>query len=326
MNDNGMPSGGLEEYWETPQTLNTTWGYSKFDQQWKSPGNVIQRLVEIVSKGGNYLLNIGPMADGTIPAPSVKTLEKAGAWIQRNGQSIYGTSACPLPEFPWGRCTVKGSKIYFHVFHWPGDAVLHVSGFEGETATAYILTDPARKLPVARANGAIAISLPATAPDADDAVVVLELAGPLRVAPPIITQGSDEPFELDYRDAVTSGKAVKRFNREGQFHIAKWTGPNDSIAWHLLVSQSGRYKVSIRYAAQRAWADRKYVVSVAGRPLGGAVMETGEAYQYKSFDLGEVRIDKPGEYTVSIRSAAESNENLMYFQSLRLEPVDQDLR
>ncbi len=70
MNDNGMPSGGLEEDWETPQTLNTTWGYSKFDQDWKTPGVVIRRLVEIVSKGGNYLLNIGPMPDGSVPAPS----------------------------------------------------------------------------------------------------------------------------------------------------------------------------------------------------------------------------------------------------------------
>jgi alpha-L-fucosidase len=120
LNDNGMPTGGLEEYWETPQTLNTTWGYSQFDQQWKSPGNVVQRLVEIVSKGGNYLLNIGPTADGTVPAPSVETLNKVGAWMRQNGESIYGASACPQPEAPWGRCTVKGQKVYFHVFSWPG--------------------------------------------------------------------------------------------------------------------------------------------------------------------------------------------------------------
>ena len=92
MNDNGMPSGGLQEYWETPQTLNTTWGYSKFDQQWKTPGEVIRRIVEIVSKGGNYLLNIGPMADGTIPEPSVATLHAVGHWMQNNGDSIYGTT------------------------------------------------------------------------------------------------------------------------------------------------------------------------------------------------------------------------------------------
>jgi alpha-L-fucosidase len=102
MNDNGMPTGGLQEYWETPQTLNTTWGYSRFDQQWKTPDDVIHRLVEIVSKGGNYLLNIGPMADGTIPEPSVATLREVGVWMRTNAESIYGTSASPLPEQTWG--------------------------------------------------------------------------------------------------------------------------------------------------------------------------------------------------------------------------------
>jgi alpha-L-fucosidase len=321
LNDNGMPTGGLEEYWETPQTLNTTWGYSKFDQQWKSPGNVIQRLVEIVSKGGNYLLNIGPMADGTVPAPSVQTLEKVGPWMRQNGESIYGTSACPLPEAPWGRCTVKGRKIYFHVFSWPGDAVLRISGFDAEVAGAYLLAEPSRKLPIAREHGGIALSLPARCPDEIDTVVVLELGGPLLVDPPIVTQGSDSPFELDYLKAVTAGRAVKRFNRAGKFHISKWTGPHDSVAWHLLVSQTGRYKVTIRYSARKAWENRRYIVAIGGQSLTGVVGATGEGYQYKTFDLGYVQIPKAGEYTLSIRPAEDSDQYLMYFQSLLLEPV-----
>jgi alpha-L-fucosidase len=321
LNDNGMPTGGLEEYWETPQTLNTTWGYSQFDQQWKSPGNVIQRLVEIVSKGGNYLLNIGPMADGTVPAPSVKTLEKVGAWMRQNGQSIYGTSACPLPEAPWGRCTVNGRKIYLHVFSWPGDAVLRLSGFDAEVADAYLLAEPSRKLPVTRDRDGIGVSLPLESPDEIDTVVVLELSGSLQVSPPIVTQGSDSPFELDYLKAVTAGRAVKRFNRAGKFHISKWTGPHDSVTWHLLVSQTGRYKVTIRYSARGAWENRRYIVAIGGQSISGVIGATGEGYEYKSFDLGYVQLRQAGEYTVSIRPAEDSDRNLMYFQSLSLEPV-----
>ena len=134
MNDNGMPAGGLQEYWETPQTLNTTWGYSKFDQQWKTPADVIQRMVEIVSKGGNYLLNIGPMANGAIPGATVATLNKVGVWMQANSESIYGTSASPLPEQPWGRCTVKGNDLYLHVFSWPGDGKLRLPRLESHGA------------------------------------------------------------------------------------------------------------------------------------------------------------------------------------------------
>jgi alpha-L-fucosidase len=320
LNDNGMPTGGLEEYWETPQTLNTTWGYSKFDQQWKSPGNVIQRLVEIVSKGGNYLLNIGPMADGTVPSPSVKTLEKVGAWMRQNGESIYGTSPCPLPELPWGRCTAKGSTIYFHVFSWPGDAVLRITGLNTEVLGAHLLAEPSHSLTVTREHSAIAVSLPARSPDEIDTVVAMELAGPPKVDPPVMTQGSDSAFELDYLAAVTSGRAVKRFNRAGKFHISKWTGPQDSVAWHLLVSQTGRYKVTIRYAAQSAWANRKYVVTMGSQSLTGVVAATGEGYQYKTFDLGYLDIPKTGQYTVSIRPEADADRYLMYFQSLQLEP------
>jgi len=320
MGDNGMPVGGLDEYWETPQTLNTTWGYSKFDQQWKTPGNVIQRLVEIVSKGGNYLLNIGPMADGTIPPPSVATLQKVGAWMQKNGESIYGTSACPLADFPWGRCTVRERKIYLHVFSWPGDAVLRISGLRNEILAAYPLVNPSQKLPAGRENGAITITLPARSLDENDTVVVMEIAGKPAVDPSLVTQDTDSALELDYLTAETAGRAVKRFNRDGGFHISKWTGPADSIAWHVLVSVPGSYKVSIRYAARSDWAQSKYVVAVGTQSLGAAVEPTGDWFQYKKFDLGEVRFPKAGEYAVSIRPAATSDHNLMYFQSLKLAP------
>jgi alpha-L-fucosidase len=321
MNDNGMPTGGLDEYWETPQTLNTTWGYSKFDQEWKTPANVIQRLVEIVSKGGNYLLNIGPMADGTIPAPSVATLRKVGAWMEKNGESIYGTSACPLGEFPWGRCTVKEQKVYLHVFSRPGDATLHVSGLTNEVRAAYPLLDPSRKLAVSRDNGVVSVSLPARSLDEQDTVVVMDLAGRPRVDPPVVSQGSDSAFDLDYLRAVTAGKAVKRFNREGRFHISKWTGPGDSVSWRVLVSQAGAYRVRIRYAARKEWARARYVVAVGPESLNAAVETTGDWYQYKSFDLGAVKLARAGPYTVTIRPAAASDHYLMYFQSLALEPV-----
>ncbi|MDR3737695.1 MAG: alpha-L-fucosidase [Terracidiphilus sp.] len=320
MNDNGMPSGGLQEYWETPQTLNTTWGYSRFDQQWKTPGDVIHRMVEIVSKGGNYLLNIGPMADGTIPAPSVATLRKVGAWVQANGESIYGTSASPVAEQPWGRITVKGDKLYLHVFSWPGDGILRLPGVKNDLKSAYALADPTRKLALHRADENMAVTLPAKPLDEYDTVVVLQLDGAPKVDPPVVTQGSDSPFELDYQPAVTSGRAVKRFNRDGKFHIAKWSGPADTITWHLLVSQTGVYHARITYSARQESNGAKFAVTVAGQTLTSSVAETGEGYHYKTFDLGAVKFEKVGSYTVEIKPAAESGTNLMFFQKLDLVP------
>jgi hypothetical protein len=140
------------------------------------------------------------------------------------------------------------------------------------------------------------------------------------VDPPVITQDTESPFELDSQLAVTSGKAVKRLNRDGKFHIAKWMGPDDVITWHLLVSQAGQYQVRIRYSARKESSGAKYAVTVGGQTLTGAVVETGEGYQYETFDLGAVKLAKAGSYIVQIKPAAESGHNLMFFQKLDLVP------
>ena len=321
MNDNGMPTGGLQEYWETPQTLNTTWGYSQFDQQWKTPGDVIHRLVEIVSKGGNYLLNIGPMADGTIPEPSLATLQEVGVWMQANAESIYGTSASPLPEQTWGRSTAKGNHLYLHVFSWPADGKLRVSGLNNQVVAAYALTNRSHPLTVSHVNGTPVIVLPFQALDHRDTVIALELDGPPRGDAAIVTQGSDAPFELDYVPAMTAGKAAKRFNRDGKFHIGKWTGPEDSVRWRVLVSQIGEYNLRIRYSAREESRDAKYVIRIDNQILTGTVVPTGEGYQYKTFDLGTVKLPKAGLSTVQIKPAAEYNHNLMFLQTLELTPA-----
>jgi hypothetical protein len=113
---------------------------------------------------------------------------------------------------------------------------------------------------------------------------------------------------------------VKRFNRDGGFFISKWTGPADSITWHLLASLPGSYRVSIRYAAREEWARNTYLVTVGTQSLTAAVEATGDWFQYRKFDLGEVKVPKAGVYTVNVRPTSVSAHDLMYFQSLILEP------
>ena len=95
--------------WETCMTLNTTWGYSEHDHKWKSPETLIRNLIDIASKGGNYLLNIGPKADGSVPQESVDSMKAIGAWMKVNGDAIYGTKASPFEKLDWGRCTRKAA-------------------------------------------------------------------------------------------------------------------------------------------------------------------------------------------------------------------------
>ena len=172
---NGLP--GTD--WESCMTLNDHWGYNKNDHHWKSSASLIRMLIDIASKGGNFLLNVGPTSEGLIPEPSVERLEDMGKWLKINGEAIYGTTANPFPKAPaWGRVTQKPGKLYLHVFDWPKDGKLTVPALEGKkVTTAFLLADPnSAPLAVAAKPNAIEVTLPAQAPDAVASVVVLEVS------------------------------------------------------------------------------------------------------------------------------------------------------
>jgi alpha-L-fucosidase len=177
-----IPATGLPGVdWETCMTMNDTWGFRKDDENWKSAAALLRNLIDIASKGGNFLLNVGPTAEGLIPEPSVERLEAVGKWMAVNGEAVWGTTASPFQKLPWGRATAKPGRIYLHVFDWPKDRLL-VPGLETKVRKAYLLADPLRApLPMAQATGnerGMVIQLPPKAPDAIASVVVVEVPGP----------------------------------------------------------------------------------------------------------------------------------------------------
>ena len=171
-----IPGKRSDTPFEVCMTLNDHWGYNKADHHWKSSRTIIQNLADIASKGGNYLLNVGPESSGIIPPEAVNVLAGVGKWMDNYGDAIYGTSASPLDSAPdWGRVTRKGNTIYLHVFNWPGDGKLTVSGLNMTLDKAYLMADPGQTALASDVNGdSITLTLPATAPDADDSVVVME--------------------------------------------------------------------------------------------------------------------------------------------------------
>lgn len=172
--------------WESCMTMNNTWGYRSDDHNWKSAEVLVRNLIDCASKGGNYLLNVGPTSEGLIPEASVERLAAVGRWMKVNRESIYDTQASPFKKLDWGRCTRKVSgketTLYLHVFNWPADGKLIVPGLKNSPRRAYLLADRGHKaLGTAIMNEGLCVSVPVTAPDALSSVVVLRIRGDLQM-------------------------------------------------------------------------------------------------------------------------------------------------
>jgi alpha-L-fucosidase len=166
--------------WETCMTMNGTWGYKIWDDKWKSTETLVHNLIDIASKGGNYLLNVGPKADGTFPQQSVDLLKGIGDWIKVNSESIYGTTASPFAPVSWGRITKKENKsntiLYLHVFDWPKDGKLITPALNNSLVSVSLLGSK-EKIKAKSENGVYEIKLPDNAPNKIASVIRLEVKG-----------------------------------------------------------------------------------------------------------------------------------------------------
>lgn len=182
--------------WESCMTMNDHWGYNKNDKNFKTASQILRMLADIASKGGNYLLNIGPAADGEFPQESVDRLKEIGSWMKTNGESIYATQASPFKNLPWGRCTQKkmtgSTRLYLHTFDWPADQKLLIPGLGNNPIRAFMLSDANQEeLPVTSESGGIMIRVPNECPDKINSVIVLDIEGdPAVYDAPVITSAA----------------------------------------------------------------------------------------------------------------------------------------
>jgi len=307
---------------EVCMTINGTWGYKSYDHDWKSTATLIRNLVDIASKGGNYLLNVGPTSEGIIPAPSVERLKEVGQWMQTNGDAIYGTTANPFKRLPWGRCTKKltsdGATLYLHVFNWPQDGTLLVPGLKNAGQRAWLLADPERKaLAIQTGAEGLALSVPATPPDPVSSIIVLEVRGQLDITQPGLAQDYDGSVVLPASEARLHGNDLKYETGPQRDNLGFWTNPADWADWTFQVTKPGKFEVTAEVASLEK---ASLTVSVGDSKTSGGVAPTGDYGKFKAASLGTIEIISPGKVTLAVRPVREG-WHPVNLRALRLKPA-----
>lgn len=168
-----FPSPEQFQPWETCMTMGQTWAYNPKETKWKTPKDLLQNLINVVSRGGNYLLNIGPTAEGFFPPEAIERLEYLGKWMKTYHPAVYGNTYTPLQGQPWGRLSKKDDKVYLHIFNWPENGKLVIESFPGLARQINQFTG--ENLPFTQNNGYLEISLPMEPLDPDVSILVVEI-------------------------------------------------------------------------------------------------------------------------------------------------------
>ena len=284
---------GTPMLWEACMTMTTGhgafaptawWGYDRYETLFKPADELIQKLVDVASKGGNFLLNIGPEPTGKIRAQEAERLEAIGRWMAKYHDAIYGTTASPFRLLPFfGRVTQKGSTLYVHVFDWPQDRVLRLPGLKSEVSGAYLMESPESKLDVSRRRASqgdeVLLRLPAEPSDPVASVIAIQLKGPAVVEPLVIRPDAKGVVHLpaDFAEIrAAHGQRAKPVSQGGRAYIGNWSNPNDVVVWSFTLPAGASYSVAVdgRPASPKA-VGRRVRVSVGKQQLVGKIDAQG---------------------------------------------------
>lgn len=308
--------------WEGIPTTNESYGYHKYDKSHKPVSFFVQILAKAASRGGNLLMNIGPMGNGQFDQKDVDILKGIGKWMDVNGESIYGTERSPLPLQSWGVTTQKKDKQYLHVFDWPTTGKLIVGGLKSDVRKAYLLSDLTKKsLQIKRINPLdLSITIPVVAPDSVNSVIVLETNKPIQIDSVRLLSSTSSNRLLAF-DSETQGKGLHYGDgKANRYFIDNWKQKEQKIGWTARLNTPTIYRVSLKYVGSKddegtfkLIADQKTIneYQIKARPKGNEVI---------SLDLGTVSLAK-GIHHLLIEPVEITKTELMKPLEITLTPI-----
>jgi len=326
-----LPRPGL---WETPDTHNDTWAYAWYDRNWKSPSEIAERLVRVVSRGGTYMLNVGPDGAGRIPAQSARILREVGKWVNAHEDAIHGTDSTPFGPVAWGECTARGNKLFLHVFQWPSDGRLVLPGLKTKVARA--LLEGTEELVVKSEANILTITVPALRPDTLIPVVTLELAGPVDASrEAYVLNGCRNTLEMGV--AALKGCEVNAVNWMEKFGdwkhaecVGRWKGAERSATWDFKTVEPGSFYLDVDYTCPAEDDYSEWGIRCDDNDLTFPLIDTGERTNRKAFGgelprfrtyrVGVIDFKKPGAQRLTFGPTGEDGAGIRV-TALRLIPV-----
>ena len=321
LGDNQMPLGTPKGDWETPATLNNSWGYKAKDNNWRKAEDIICAVADLAEKGVNYLLNIGPDSFGRVPPQSVDILEKVGRWMSRNSEAIYGASPNPFDcEFNWGAVTSKGKNLYLLFSEWPGRSFM-LPGLLSSVETVGLVGKglPEIGFEVGNEGGTpvLSLNLPETAPDSPGSVVRIGCSETPRVISDCCQQADGELFLPPHRATVHrhsrlvnrkpvgfGGAIMAAIDAEANNDVSSgvqmgvgpsgfsenWYSPDDYLSWQCRLFQPGSYEVQVMTMARKyaPWkGGHKVEVTVGNHSISGSITDDGRITSLRNHHFEE---------------------------------------
>jgi alpha-L-fucosidase len=308
--------------WEAIPTTNESYGFSKFDSSHKPVSHFIRLIASAASRGGNLLMNIGPKGDGTFDTRDVKILKGIGAWMDKNSESIYGSKTSPLALQSWGVSTLKGNKLYLHVFNWPADGKLFVGGLESSINKIYWLAGPQKQFTYSKANATdVLIRLPKKAMDSINTVLVVELKNTLKTDSVRYVSTNIPITRLLAYDAAQQGNGFGFGDgKTNRYYVDGWKSKEQQLSWDFRTTSPADLKLVIKYLAPVETAGGMYAFSLDEHYALHYVVTGEKNTGVITKDLGTVSL-APGLHHLKIVPLSLGPSELMKLLEVQLIPV-----